>query len=109
MSNIEAEDTEGFFDINIDLTGTQNKSDIKSSALLRAMDILHTHTAVDLMTGRKTTTQLGRPDWKPIFAQIKEAHPSEKIDVYFCGAPGLSKVLKKLSSEHQFHYHKENF
>ena len=109
LSKIEAEDTDNFFDINIYMTGTQKKSDMKSSTLFIAMDLLHEKTQVDLITGLKTQTKTGRPDWNTIFQEIRAEHKGQKVDVYFCGSPGLSRVLKKECDKFEFNYRKENF
>jgi hypothetical protein len=53
LSRIEAQDTNNLFHINLYLTGAQQKSDMKSSALFVAMDLMHSQTQVDLITGLK--------------------------------------------------------
>ncbi|MDY6803201.1 MAG: ferric reductase-like transmembrane domain-containing protein [Cyanobacteriota bacterium] len=109
LSEIEAEDTNNIFDINLYLTGAQKKSDMKSSTLFVAMDLMHAETKVDLITGLKSQTQTGRPDWSDIFRDVADEHSGHKVDVFFCGPPGLSNQLKRLSDKHQFNYRKENF
>ncbi len=109
LSEIEAEDTNNIFDINLYLTGAQKKSDLKSSTLFVAMDLMHSQTKVDLITGLKSQTKTGRPDWSQIFGDVANEHSDSKVDVFFCGPPGLSKQLKALSDRYQFNYRKENF
>ncbi|MBV7338833.1 hypothetical protein KFU94_63560 [Chloroflexi bacterium TSY] len=109
LTQIEAEDTERLIDINVYLTGVQKESDMKSSTLFIAMDLLHTESQVDLITGLRTPTQRGRPNWDKIFQSIAEKHEPVKPDVYFCGPPGLSTILKQASEKFEFGYRKENF
>ncbi|HBL10749.1 MAG TPA: ferric reductase [Cyanobacteria bacterium UBA11162] len=109
LSQIEAEDTNKLFDINLYLTGAQQKSDMKSSTLFVAMDLMHSQTQVDLITGLKSRTKTGRPDWDNIFRDLAKQHAPHKVDVFFCGPPGLSSQLKSLCTKYGFGYRKENF
>ena len=109
LSRIEAQDTNNLFDINLYLTGAQQKSDMKSSTLFVAMDLMHSQTQVDLITGLKSRTQTGRPDWEEIFRDVAQQHAPNKVDVYFCGPPGLSLQLRNLCHKYGFGYRKENF
>jgi predicted ferric reductase len=109
LADIEAHDRADLFDLHIYLTGVQEKSDMKSSTLFMAMDLLHAQTKVDLITGLKTKTELGRPDWKAHFRAIAQQHPGEPVDVYFCGAPALANVVSQTCDQFHFHFHKENF
>lgn len=109
LSRIEAEDTNNLFDINLYLTGAQQKSDMKSSTLFVAMDLMHSKTQVDLITGLKSRTKTGRPDWDTIFRDVAKQHAPDKVDVYFCGPPGLSLQLRNLCHKYGFGYRKENF
>ncbi|MBE9200763.1 MULTISPECIES: EF-hand domain-containing protein [unclassified Nodularia (in: cyanobacteria)] len=109
LSQIEVEDTKNLFDINLYLTGAQQKSDMKSSTLFVAMDLMHSQTKVDLITGLKSQTKTGRPDWDNIFRDLAKQHAPHQVDVFFCGPPGLSTQLKSLCSKYGFGYRKENF
>ncbi len=109
LSQIELEDINKLFDINLYLTGAQQKSDMKSSTLFVAMDLLHSRTEVDLITGLKSRTKTGRPDWDNIFRDLAKQHAPHKVDVFFCGPPGLSTQLKSLCTKYGFGYRKENF
>jgi len=109
LSKLEAEDINHLFDINLYLTGAQQKSDMKSSTLFVAMDLMHSQTQIDLITGLKSRTKTGRPDWDAIFRDVAKQHAPEKVDVYFCGPPGLSLQLRNLCHKYGFGYRKENF
>lgn len=82
---------------------------IKSSTLLVAMNLMHSQTKVDLITGLKSRTKTGRPDWDEIFRDLEKQHAPHKVDVFFCGPPGLSTQLKSLCNKYGFGYRKENF
>ncbi|ESO02032.1 hypothetical protein HELRODRAFT_66368, partial [Helobdella robusta] len=73
--------------------------------------------AVDCLTGLRSKTQFGRPNWKNIFEILASEYLTEKIGVFFCGPKVLGKILKNLCIKYsrmphitpQFVYHKENF
>ncbi|MDY7013053.1 MAG: ferric reductase-like transmembrane domain-containing protein, partial [Cyanobacteriota bacterium] len=109
LSEIEREDTRGLFEINLYLTGAEKKSDMKSCTLYMAMDLMHAQTQVDLISGLRSPTKTGRPDWDSEFRAIAAQHQSEKVDVFFCGPPGLSRILNQLAHQYGFGYRKENF
>jgi NAD(P)H-flavin reductase len=112
LSRIEAEDTNNLFDINLYLTGAQASSDMKSSTLFVAMDLMHAQTQVDLITGLKVRTKTGRPDWDTIFAMwqsntrpIKLMYISAVLldSRYNCEISATNTDLatgKKISSKH---------
>ena len=111
LSEIEENNTDDLFDIHIYLTGVQGKSEMKSGSftLFIAMDLLHAQTKADLITGLKTRTQFGRPNWAAHFKDIAREHTDGIVDVYFCGAPGLAETVKQVSDQYHFNFHKENF
>ena len=62
----------------------------------------------DLITGLKTRTNAGRPNWDKVFKSIHEQKKG-RVTVFFCGSPQLGKILKKKCDEYKFDYRKENF
>ena len=62
----------------------------------------------DLITGLKTRTNAGRPNWDKVFKSIHEQKKG-RVTVFFRGSPQLGKILKKKCDEYKFDYRKENF
>lgn len=62
----------------------------------------------DLITGLKTRTNAGRPDWNSVFRDI-QAQRKGKVTVFFCGPPALSRTLREKCGEFGFSYRKEIF
>ena len=62
----------------------------------------------DLITGLKTRTNAGRPNWDKVFKEL-QTQKKGKITVFFCGSPQLGKILKLKCDEFGFDYRKENF
>ena len=62
----------------------------------------------DLITGLKTRTIAGRPNWDRVFKKLHDNRKG-KVTVFFCGPPQLGKILKQKCTEFGFEYRKEDF
>lgn len=109
LATLEQKNLNNFLEIHVYLTATLKTDEIRS---------LHhgANTGQDAITGLRTPTNYGRPNWGAIFSQVKERHEGTNIGVFFCGPAVLSKQLytnsKKftdVSTNTRFFYHKENF
>ena len=60
------------------------------------------------MTGLKSRTKAGRPNWDKVFTELK-AQKKGPITVFYCGNPHLAKTLQKKCEEFGFIYRKEVF
>ena len=107
LAELEQADRDHLLDINIYMTS--GRTDMASSTLTLAMDLLRQKTQSDLVTGLQARTHMGRPDWDDILTTIAEQYAPDKPDVFFCGPPGLAKSLKILCTRHGFGFRKENF
>ena len=68
LSQLEIEQNEQcsferFMDLHMYMTAALGKTDIKAIGLQMALDLIHKKEKRDLITGLKTRTQAGRPDW----------------------------------------------
>ncbi|KAL7980236.1 hypothetical protein Chor_001504 [Crotalus horridus] len=90
------------------MTSALNKSDMKAVGLQMALDLLAKKEKKDSITGLRTRTKPGRPDWKELFQKIdKEA--KGKVQVFFCGSPALANVVKAHCEQFSFPFFRENF
>ncbi|GAO51821.1 hypothetical protein G7K_5912-t1 [Saitoella complicata NRRL Y-17804] len=72
---------------------------------------------VDAITGLRSPTNFGRPDWDRVFESVRSLHPATDVGVFFCGPEVLSKTLHNKCNEWsepgkdgtRFVYGKENF
>ena len=48
------------------MTAALRKTDVKAIGLQMALDLIHKKEKRDLITGLKTRTQAGRPDWDKV-------------------------------------------
>ncbi|KAK3594669.1 hypothetical protein CHS0354_016334 [Potamilus streckersoni] len=108
----QSEDQEGSFEHIINMrmymTSAAKKTDMKGIGLQMALELMHKKDKKDLITGLKTKTEAGRPDWNKVFTEIK-ADKKGKVKVFYCGAPALGKVIKEACAKFNFGFSKENF
>ena len=62
----------------------------------------------DLVTGLKSRTNAGRPNWNKVFTKIREQKMG-KVTVFFCGNSSLGRILKLKCDEFGFTFKKEVF
>ena len=64
-----------FLDMHMYMTSALRKTDVKAIGLQMALDLIHKKQKRDLITGLKTKTQAGRPDWEKVCKSLL-LHPS---------------------------------
>ena len=114
LSQLEIEQKENggamnrFLDMHMYVTSALQKTDMKAVALQLALDILYNKEERDLVTGLKSRTNAGRPNWNKVFTKIKQERKGQ-VTVFYCGNPALGKVLRAKAEEFGFKYRKEVF
>ena len=58
--------SEHFLDMHIYMTSALKKEDIKALGLQLALELIHEKKEKDLITGLRTRTNPGRPDWDKV-------------------------------------------
>lgn len=58
--------SEHFLDMHIYMTSALKKEDMKALGLQLALELIHEKKDKDLITGLKTRTKPGRPDWDQV-------------------------------------------
>ncbi|XP_031835083.2 NADPH oxidase [Nomia melanderi] len=99
---------EHFLEMHMYITSALQKNDMKAVGLQLAMDLLHAMEKRDLITGLKTRTNAGRPNWDKVFKQLKDKKKG-KVTVFYCGPPQLAKILRYKCGQFGFHFRKESF
>ena len=117
-----------FLDIHLYITSVLPANNFKAVTLHLALDLMHKRvrrqlncdkelaltflcffqTKRDLITGLKTRTRSGRPDWDDVFTRAREAKHG-KVTVFYCGNPALTSTLLKKCDEYNFGFKKEIF
>ncbi|XP_058855237.1 NADPH oxidase 5-like isoform X1 [Acipenser ruthenus] len=103
------EEPEGrFLEMHMYMTSALCKNDMKAIGLQMALDLLAKKENRDSITGLRTRTQPGRPDWSKVFQKVAEERKG-KVHVFFCGSPVLAKMIKAHCELAGFKFYKENF
>jgi hypothetical protein len=63
----------------------------------------------DLVTGLRTKTHMGQPDWNATLQQIAQLHAPEKVDVFFCGPSGLGAIVRRAARRAGMRFRDEKF
>uniref|UniRef100_A0A1Y1K502 NADPH oxidase 5 n=1 Tax=Photinus pyralis TaxID=7054 RepID=A0A1Y1K502_PHOPY len=99
---------ERFLEMHMYITSALQKTDMKAVGLQLALDLLHEKEKRDLITGLKTRTNAGRPNWDKVFKQILDQKKG-KVTIFYCGPPQLARILRVKSDQYGFSFRKEVF
>ncbi|XP_017779285.1 PREDICTED: NADPH oxidase 5 [Nicrophorus vespilloides] len=99
---------ERFLEMHMYITSALQKTDMKAVGLQLALDLLHEKEKRDLITGLKTRTNAGRPNWDKVFKQILDQKKG-KVTVFYCGPPQLARILRVKCDQYGFSFRKEVF
>uniref|UniRef100_A0A1X7TUT1 Ferric reductase NAD binding domain-containing protein n=1 Tax=Amphimedon queenslandica TaxID=400682 RepID=A0A1X7TUT1_AMPQE len=93
-----------FLDMHMYITSALQRTDVKALGLQMALDLIHKEKNIDLITGLKTRTQTGRPNWdkggrerdrkrKKLKREEEELKESGygPMTVFYCGSPVLAR------------------
>uniref|UniRef100_A0A669PXQ0 NADPH oxidase 5 n=1 Tax=Phasianus colchicus TaxID=9054 RepID=A0A669PXQ0_PHACC len=97
-----------FLELHLYMTSALGRSDVKAVGLQLALDLLAAKEQKDSITGLRTRTQPGRPDWSQVLGRVAEERKG-KVHVFFCGSPALAKVVRAHCERFGFRFFKENF
>ncbi|GBN68743.1 NADPH oxidase 5, partial [Araneus ventricosus] len=66
VEQAQLEEKDRFLDIHMYITSALHRTDMKAVGLQMALDLLYKKEKRDLITGLKSRTQPGRPDWNKV-------------------------------------------
>ena len=104
---VEQMDHRQLVDIQICMTG--GRGNIAALALNLARNLSHEIGKPDWVTGLRTQTRVGAPDFDSELAVIAARHAPEPVDVFFCGPPGLGRKLSASCRRLALRFHQEVF
>lgn len=107
LAELERDDDTNLFDFHIHLTGT--RADLEGTTLELARALLHEQTGQDVVTGLEVRTKMGRPDFDALFDRFAAEPDLPPPDVYFCGPPGLSRMLAERCAARNLRFRHERF
>ena len=74
-----------------------------------AREVMRSKGRSDLITGLRTHTHVGPPDWEAMLGEVAAWHPKETVDVFFCGPPGLGSKIRVISTRLGMRFREERF
>lgn len=107
LARLEAEDARALLEINLCMTGA--RAGATALALELARDLMHASGRSDMITGLRTRTHFGHPDWDAMLGAIATRHRPARVDVFFCGPPGLAKKLEPICHRWGMTFREERF
>ena len=107
LREIEKKDDRALLDLHLCMTA--GRGGVTALALEAARDLMHRIGRTDIVTGLRTHTHMGHPDWELELAAVAARHAPEKVDVFFCGPHGLAKKLRPICAKHGMSFREERF
>jgi predicted ferric reductase/Ca2+-binding EF-hand superfamily protein len=107
LRKTEEADHRGMLEVHLCMTG--GKAGTTAIALEAARDLLHSAGRTDIVTGLRTHTHMGHPDWNELLGAIAARHAPLEVQTFFCGPPGLAQKLRTVSEGHGMTFHEEQF
>ena len=107
LADLERTDQRGLLDVHLCMTGAGAGASALGLALAR--DVMHASGRSDMITGLRTHTHVGRPDWDAMLGAIAARHQPGQVDVYFCGPAGLGALLTPLCRRLGMTFREEKF
>ncbi|NWS46290.1 NOX5 oxidase, partial [Probosciger aterrimus] len=108
LEQAEQEPGGRFLEMHMYMTSALGKHDMKGIGLQMALDLLAAKEQRDSITGLRTRTQPGRPDWSKVFGKVADENRG-KVQVFFCGSPALAKVIRVHCERFSFPFFNEHF
>ena len=107
LGELEEEDTKQLLQIHLCMTA--GRADTTALGVEIARQVMHESGKDDIVTGLRTHTHMGQPDWERMLYLSREEHAPEKVDVYFCGPPGLGAKIRPICTRLGMTFREERF
>ncbi|KAJ4790855.1 hypothetical protein LUZ62_042101 [Rhynchospora pubera] len=115
MNEIAETDKKGIIEMHNYCTSVYEEGDARSALIAMLQSLNHAKNGVDVVSGTKVKTHFARPNWRTVYKRLALNHRGQRIGVFYCGAPALTKELRQhaldfsRASTTKFEFHKENF
>ncbi len=107
LRELERVDVRAMLEIHLCMTG--GGTGATALALELAREVMRDRGRSDVYTGLRTHTHAGAPDWERLLGTVAKQHPNERVDVYFCGPPGLAARLRPICARLGMPFREERF
>ncbi|XXG80631.1 hypothetical protein AAC387_Pa09g1451 [Persea americana] len=115
MNEVAENDKDGVIELHNYCTSVYEEGDARSALIAMLQSLQHAKSGVDIVSGTHVKTHFARPSWRNVFKHVAINHNNQRVGVFYCGAPGLTGELRRLSCDFsrktstKFDFHKENF
>jgi predicted ferric reductase len=107
LASLERLDRRGLVHVHVFMT--DGRADAVSAAFDLARQASLGAGEPDLVTGLRFETHMGSPDWPALLGGIAREAGGERVDVYFCGPPGLARKIAPVCAEVGMSFQQERF
>ncbi|XP_030811337.1 NADPH oxidase 5 [Camarhynchus parvulus] len=113
LAKLEAEQAElepggKFLELHLYMTSALGKGDVKALGLQLALDLLAAREQRDSISGLRSRTRPGRPNWDQVLGRVA-AERRGRVAVFLCGSAALARALRPRCRRFRFRFHRENF
>ncbi|CAL9198523.1 respiratory burst oxidase homolog protein B [Musa acuminata AAA Group] len=115
MNEVAETDKKGVIELHNFCTSVYEEGDARSALIVMLQSLNHAKHGVDIVSGTRVKSHFARPNWRNVYKRIALNHRDQRIGVFYCGAPTLTKELRQLATDFsrktntKFDFHKENF
>ncbi|XP_062196966.1 respiratory burst oxidase homolog protein B-like [Phragmites australis] len=115
MDEVAETDKKGVIELHNYCTSVYEEGDARSALIAMLQSLNHAKHGVDVVSGTRVKTHFARPNWRNVYKRIALNHRDQRVGVFYCGAPVLTKELRELAQDFsrktttKFEFHKENF
>ncbi|XP_059641419.1 respiratory burst oxidase homolog protein C-like isoform X2 [Cornus florida] len=115
MNEVAEMDHKGVIEMHNYCTSVYEEGDARSALIAMLQSLNHAKNGVDVVSGTRVKSHFAKPNWRNVYKRIALNHTDARVGVFYCGAPALTKELRKLASDFshktstKFDFHKENF
>ncbi|XP_074560672.1 respiratory burst oxidase homolog protein B-like [Curcuma longa] len=115
MNEVAETDKKGVIELHNYCTSVYEEGDVRSALIAMLQSLNHAKHGVDVVSGTRVKSHFARPNWRTVYKRIALKHRDQRIGVFYCGAPTLTKELRELAHDFshktstKFDFHKENF
>lgn len=107
LEELERADHRDVLDLHLYMT--DGRAGATAIGLELAREALVAQGDRDLITGLRTRTHMGHPDWESALGAIAKQHAGETVEVFFCGPAGLAAKIRRVCARLGMPFHREQF
>ncbi|XP_042390155.1 respiratory burst oxidase homolog protein C-like [Zingiber officinale] len=115
MNEVAETDKKRVIELHNYCTSVYEEGDARSALIAMLQSLHHAKSGLDVVSGTRVKSHFARPNWRNVYKRIALNHRDERVGVFYCGAPTLTKELRQLAQDFshktttKFEFHKENF